>query len=151
MEIQFLHENFTEKDSKLLMDHIQRMGSGEAPFFSTTLSLVYDKLVEKAFPKHTSPGLGLGCQSVATPTPPVQASPSTPGIASSSNLQAPAPVPEPISSEATIKRVEYYQCVRCHGAVSEYDLRNSLHCPRCSGTGRNGRGKRRWSFMQVTT
>ncbi|KAF9642810.1 hypothetical protein BDM02DRAFT_3273313 [Thelephora ganbajun] len=53
MEIQFFHENFTEKDPKLLMDHIQRMASGEAPFFSTTLSLVYGKLLEKAFTQPT--------------------------------------------------------------------------------------------------
>ena len=47
MEIQFLHETFLGKDPKLLVDHIRRMGSGEAPLFSTTLSLVYDKLAEK--------------------------------------------------------------------------------------------------------
>ena len=51
MEIEFLHQKFTEKDPKLLMDHIQRMASGEAPFFATTLGVVYDKLAEKAFPK----------------------------------------------------------------------------------------------------
>lgn len=33
MEIQFLHERFTEKDPKLLIDHIQQMASGEHPTF----------------------------------------------------------------------------------------------------------------------
>jgi hypothetical protein len=49
MEIQFFHEMITEKDPKLLIDHIERMASGGTPFFPTTLSLVYDKLFEKAF------------------------------------------------------------------------------------------------------
>jgi len=68
MEIQFLHENFTEKDFRSLMDHIQSMASGEAPFFATTLSLVYGGLIRKAFSKHAPLGSGLGGQSVATPT-----------------------------------------------------------------------------------
>ena len=58
MEIQFLLKNFTEKDPKLLMDHVRRMASGEAPFFATTLSLVYGKLVEKVFTRPTSSSSG---------------------------------------------------------------------------------------------
>jgi len=73
MEIQFLHETFTEKDPKLLIDHIQRMVSGEAPFFPATLSLVYDRLVEQTFPKNVSPGSGpwgsTKSQTITTPTP----------------------------------------------------------------------------------
>ena len=49
MEIESLHKSFTEKDPELLMEHIQRMAYGETPLFATTLSFVYDKLVEKAF------------------------------------------------------------------------------------------------------
>ena len=60
MEIQFLHEKFTEKDPRLLIGHIQRMASGEAPFFATTLGLVYEKLVEKAFSRPVPSGSGLG-------------------------------------------------------------------------------------------
>jgi hypothetical protein len=49
MEIEFFHERFADKDPKLLIDHIERMASGGTLFFPTTLSLVYDKLFEKAF------------------------------------------------------------------------------------------------------
>ena len=49
MEIQFFHEMITRRDQKMLIDHIERMASGGTPFFPTTLSLVYDKLFEKAF------------------------------------------------------------------------------------------------------
>ena len=60
MEIEFLTSNFTKKNPKLLMKHIRRMASGGVPFFSTTLSLIYDKLVEKVFPQTIVPGSGLG-------------------------------------------------------------------------------------------
>ena len=50
-EVEFLHGKFTEPDSKLLMDHIQAMASGKAPFFPATLSLVYSKLFRKTFPE----------------------------------------------------------------------------------------------------
>ena len=104
MELQLLHERPAEKDLKSLMDYIQRMASGEAPFFSTTLSLVYDKLVENAFANPTFgsvPEKPTGSQGITTPTPPSQASTSTSSIVShttinaatsSSNLQAPASV-----------------------------------------------------------
>ena len=47
-EIDIFLENFTDEDPESLMDHIQRMSSGEAPFFPTTLSLLYGKLAEKS-------------------------------------------------------------------------------------------------------
>ena len=147
MEIQFLHENFTEKDFKSLMDHVQRMASGEAPFFATTLSLVYGGLVKKAFSKQTPFGSGLGGQSAATPTPPLEASTSTPTNASSPNSQAPAPAPTPISSDTTVGRVGL-KCARCSGVASVHDLRNGLYCPQCPVTGKNGRGQRGWPFMR---
>jgi hypothetical protein len=79
MEIQFFHERFTEKDPELLVDHIGRMASGEAPFIPATLSLVYDKLVESAFPKHIpsvlDPGSPIPRAPASTST---VASPSTP-------------------------------------------------------------------------
>jgi len=74
MEIQFLHEEFTKKDPKLLIDHVQRMMSGEAPLFSTTLSLVYDRLLEQAFPEDIpfDPSLTThtGDQNIRTSPPP---------------------------------------------------------------------------------
>jgi len=53
MEIWFLHERFTENYPKPLMDHTQRMASGETAFFLATLSLVYDRLVKKECSKGT--------------------------------------------------------------------------------------------------
>ena len=47
MEIQFFYENFTEKDPKLLVDHIKKMAAKEAPFFGTTLSLVLTSWLKK--------------------------------------------------------------------------------------------------------
>jgi len=160
MEIQFLHEQFTEKDPKLLIDHIQRMASGEAPFFSTTLSLVYDKLVEKAFTQQTSPGSRLekstGGQSVTT-APPLQ--PSTPAsgiglsptssVPSSSSPQVPAPVPGPILPSTFIKQTTL-KCVRCFRIRSIHDLYDGLYCPVCPPTGRNGKGEIGWAFLRCT-
>jgi hypothetical protein len=60
MEMQFLHESFLGKGPKLLVDHIRRMGSGEAPLFATTLSLVYEKLFEKTVAQSVASGPGLG-------------------------------------------------------------------------------------------
>ena len=56
MEVEFFQSNFTQPDPKVLMDHIQKMTSGEAPYFPETLSLVYGKLFSKAFPQTTFPG-----------------------------------------------------------------------------------------------
>ena len=59
-EIEFFHKNFTEKDLKLLMGHLQRMASGEEPYFPTTLSLVYDKRFRGTFAQPVAAGFGLG-------------------------------------------------------------------------------------------
>ena len=53
MEVQYFHKKFPGKDPKPLMDHIQKVASGEVSFFPNVLSLVYDKLFEKSFPKDT--------------------------------------------------------------------------------------------------
>jgi len=147
MEIQFLHENFTEKDSKSLTDHIQRMGSGEAPFFAATLSLVYGGLVENALSKHAPLDSGLGGQGTPTHTPHLHASTSTPNVTLSSNSQAPAPAPEPASSDTTTKWVGL-KCTRCYGVSSVRNLRDDLYCPQCPATGWNGRGR---PFMRCMT
>jgi len=74
MEIQFFHERVTKSDPKWLIDRIQRMASGEAPFLSATLSLVYDKPLEETFTKRKPFGLGPGgCveeESLGYPAPP---------------------------------------------------------------------------------
>ena len=144
MEIQLLHENFTENDPKLLTEQIQRMASGEAPFFATALSLVYDKLVEKAFaqPIPSSSGLGKSAevQSVADPCPPLQASTSissvpstsTSGDAPSSSPQAPAPDldPEPAPS-STSPSLVWLRCPQCGEPARMEDLHDGLRCPEC--------------------
>ena len=152
MEIQFLHDNFTEKDSKLLMGHIQKMAFGEAPFFATTLSLVYDKLVEKAFTQPIPSGSGIGksakVKSAADPRSPLQPPISVPGApptptlsnvpsTSSSVPQTPPPVPGPVPpSNAT--RFTWLRCHRCLGAVGLRDLHDDLRCPRCPASDERG-------------
>lgn len=58
VEVEFLQQIPTEWHSKLLMDHIQKMESGEAPFLPMTLSLIYSTLVRKALPQPTTSGSG---------------------------------------------------------------------------------------------
>jgi hypothetical protein len=60
VEIDFLHRTLAKKGPKLLMDHIQSMGSAEFTFYATTLSLVYDRLVQKVLQTHISFGTGAG-------------------------------------------------------------------------------------------
>ena len=90
IEIEFLHKSFTEKDPKLLMEHIQRMAYGEAPFYSTTLSFVYNKLVEKRFPQFIPSGSSLEesveFQSVADLCPPLSTSTSDNASSSSPKI-----------------------------------------------------------------
>jgi len=152
MEIQFIYKNFTEKDPKSLMDHIQSMASGEAPFFAKTLGLVYDGLVAKAFSKYIPLDSGLGSRGAATPTPPLQAPTPTPGITSSSNLRAPTPDPDPDPDPRDCGTDAVWaatlDCTRCYGITSVQDLRGGLYCPLCPETGRNGRGGIGWPFMR---
>ena len=126
MEIEFLHEKL-ERDPKLLMDHIKRMGSGEAPFFPLTLSLVYDKLVDKAFSKppfSSVLGCSAGSQSVTFPR----------------SFQA--PTPRPIIKQPGLK------CARCRHTALVHDLYDGLHCPQCPEKGKNGKGERGRPFMR---
>lgn len=155
LEIRCLHETFSEKDPKSLMEHIQRMASGEALLFPTTLSLVFDELVERAFTKHipfgSNPGKFTWGQSVTAPTPPpLRASTPIPSIASSSTpcvippsfLQAPTPVPGPVSPSTTAPLV-WLKCCRCGQPARSQDLYEGLRCPQCPPRGKKGR-----PFMQ---
>ncbi|KAF9650005.1 hypothetical protein BDM02DRAFT_1688248 [Thelephora ganbajun] len=155
MEIQFLHGKVIGEDPKLLMDHVHRMASGEIPFFPTTLSLVYDKLVEKSFTKPISFGLDFDSRtedkSPIDPTPPLQTSGSTPAIDASptinpvappSNSQAPASTTEPITLD-TPSNSTWLKCVRCGELARLRDLYEYLRCPRCPERGKSGR-----PFMQ---
>ena len=158
IEVQFLHENFTEKDPKLLMEHIQRMASGEAPFFATTLSLVYDKLVERAFARFIPSGSGLGkstqAQSVASPCPPLQAPTSISGVPSTSTSEAPSSVPQtpvpapnpgPIPS-STPPPLAWLRCNQCHVPARLEDLYHGMRCPECPERG-GGKGR---PFMECS-
>ena len=59
-EVEFFHKTFAGKDPKALMDHIEKMASGEAQFFPMTLSLVYGKLARKVLARPTAPEPSLG-------------------------------------------------------------------------------------------
>lgn len=73
MEIEFFDKNFIGRDPKSLMDHLRSVASGEASFFPNTLSLAYDKLFERSFPKNVSfdsgPSQFSGNQTATTSTP----------------------------------------------------------------------------------
>ena len=148
-EIRFLREKFTEKDHKSLMDQIQRMASEETPFFPTTFSLVYDKLLEDALsalaPNVASfsvPNVTLSFTHNGTlPSTHNAAFPSASSIISSSNLH--------VSLNATKEWVGLI-CARRRCVASVHDLYDGLHCPRCPDTGRNGRGEKGRPFMRCT-
>jgi hypothetical protein len=157
MEIEFFHERVTKKDPELLIAYIGRMASGDAPFFPTTLSLVYDKLVENAFPNHTPSGRDPGSPTlreststltVATSSTPIVTSSSAINLASSSRLQAPAPTPTVPSTTAT--KLARLVCIRtgCRRITSISNLYDGLHCPQCPETGLNGKGETGRPFMR---
>ena len=108
VEIEFFHENITNKDSKLLIDYLQSVGSGEIPFFSATLSLVYDGLFDKAFPKpspfNPGPGQVPGGQGAITPTP-TQASNSTSNATSSSISNTTPSVAPTVATSSTTSTI----------------------------------------------
>ena len=149
MEIQFFHQRVTEKHPKLLTDHIQRMASGEAPFFPTTLSLLYDKLVEKAFtnahPTVLVPAVALSASVPFAPLLPkhrlppptfLHLPPST--LSLRLPVQAPAfthvPVPPiTITSPTRLKCRQWGEPSRLR------DLVDGLRCPRCPTASKKAR------------
>lgn len=154
IEIEYF-KNSTERDPKLLMAHIQKTASAEPqPFFSTTLSLIYDKLVESIFTQPAASGSGLdkladlerGEQSVADaePAPAVQAPDPTSGAPSPSRPNT-QPVPDPHTDPEPVPMgAVWLECFQCSERARLRDLYNGLRCPRCPP--RNcGRGR---PFMQ---
>ena len=136
VEIEFLHNNLTKENSKkLLMEHIERMASGEAPFFSTTLSLVYDTLVEESSPQTTTSGPhpgkspGTGDQGVTDSTSHAnQPSTSIPTVTSPPSPQTSSPTP---GSPSTAARLAWLQCTKCGGCWGLKSLYEGVYCPKC--------------------
>ena len=159
MELQFFHERVNEMDPKLLIDRIRRMASGEVPLFPTMLSLVYDKVVEKALTKCTPFGPGpsdcAGGESLFRPTPPppqastsnfnIPPSPTVDTIDSFSNFQvlafAHGPVP-PITTPSA-----WLRCQKCGEVALLRDLYEGLRCPQCPTRGK----KKGRPFMECTS
>ena len=152
MEIEFFRGNLTEENPEFLMEHIQRMASGDAPFFSTTLSLVYRKLFEKVFPLPFAPVQGprkspipkdrnVTKPTLATRAPSsisnARAPPS--GTTLLSNRKTASPVPRKVPSNTT-GGTELLKCSQCGERAKVVELHNGLHCPWCpSGSGFMGR------------
>ena len=153
MEIQFLHEAFPGKGPKLLADHIRRMGSGEAPFYSMTLSLVYDRLAEKT----VAPSVPSGPISLpkfdavlGTDLPRAQTSFSFDWFSgtTSSGPRPPVPTPAPISRPDPPEGPSaWLVCSKCGEPASLGELYDGLKCPRCPPRG--GRGKRPYMICQL--
>ena len=153
MEIQFLHETFAGKEPKLLMDHIRRMGTGEAPFFSTTLSLVFDRLVEKTVALSVPSGSCLGKSTeiqntVAHTTLPQASTPASPSfwdsdavfptswgsVATSSSSRPPAPTPTPVSRSVLSSNqapLAWLVCTKCGQRALSAELYQGIRCPKC--------------------
>lgn len=108
MELEFFDRCCVEQKPKLL-EHIQGMSSGNAPFFPTTLSLIYEKLFGKAFAQSITPSSGLD---------------------KLGNQSAVGLTPSPVSL-STAFRVELLKCGWCGARVGLKDLHNSFHCPHC--------------------
>ena len=141
LEIQFLLEHLTEKNPRLLMDQIQRMASGEAQYFSATLSLLYDGLVKRAFAQSSGGGfwrptlVGAPTIQVSGSTPSVDL-PSTSGVPFHSLQEPPpTPVPEPGPLGAV-----WLECFQCGEYAQVTDLYDGLRCPQCpSRSAKKGR------------
>ena len=146
MEIEVLYQNFIKNDPKHLVDYIQRVASGEAPFFPTTLSLVFEKLIGTKLPKSDSEK-SLEGQNVTTPRP-AQASSSTsivaPSSISTSNASSSTtptvtrpPVAIPPAFPISVARPlpgpdqKWLLCRVCRGFTRVAYLSGGLHCPRC--------------------
>ena len=136
LEVQFLLENFTEKDPKFLMEHIQRMASGETPFLPSTLSLVYDKLIEKVFVRSTATGAGpgkpagTGGQSVKELAPSTQASNPTSSIKPFPTSPL-APSTQQAEPELVPPGAVWLECFQCGERARLRDLFDGLRCPLC--------------------
>ena len=140
MEIDFLLDDITEKNPKSLTDYIKSVAFGESLLFPTTLSLVYDGLVGRSFPKQEAGG-----QSAAERAP--RASNSTSGINPSPTL-APLPSTQQAEYEPEPELVPpgavWLTCFRCDEPARVQDLYAETRCPRCPSRGpRKGR-----PFMQ---
>lgn len=146
MEIQLLHKSFTEKNPKELVEHIQNMAFGDAPFFSTTLGLVYDKLVERVLTQSIASGSGPGNpteaenQSVSEPAPVTQPSNPRVSVEPSPTLTVPPLPTQQPSAPAPGLGAVWLECFQCGEAAMMRDLYDGLRCPQCpSRSSKKGR------------
>ena len=119
MEVDFFLENFTGKDPELLKDHAQKMSSGEAPYFPTTLGLLYAKLAGKVFARPIASGSGL--------KKPTDAGGGGPVLAAKARVESQLRCP--IASCGTVSKLErLYLGVYCPG----WHSLQFMHCPKCN-------------------
>lgn len=163
MEVELLHESFSEQCPKVITDHIQDMTSGKAPYSPATLSFVYDRLIGRNIPIGSNSGNVFGGQGVinsthlspfASPfTPNAKSSATsvicgvygtTPASSSASKPPVLAPTPAPSRTYATMERLK---CVRCRRSKQVGQLYDGLHCPGCPINGKNGMGVQGRPFM----
>jgi hypothetical protein len=173
MEIEVLFQHLTKEDPKLLMDYIQSVTRGEATFFPTTLSWVYDRQMGREFPQG---GTRSGPDSEKDPRPcgqnddwgygqnvdlaggqgedwggnqnadtldPLQAS-------SSSSTPAPTFAATPTTPATTFADQQWLTCARCRKKAKLEQLLDGLHCPRCTEDGKNGLGVMGRPYMRCS-
>lgn len=117
MEIKFFLENSTEIHESL-KDHLERMSSGEAPFFPAMLTLLYGQLARKVFPRSAASGSSLG-----RPTETVE-------------IRLLLDLPHATRRPGTCKLM----CPRCRTCANLAELNGGLYCPLCR---RKQKGKKR--------
>ena len=111
MEINFFLKVFTKKKPESLMDHIQRMSSGEATFFPLTLSYLYSKLARNVFTQPIASGSSLR-KSAQT---------GDQGVTGSS-----------LNAQTIASSAVQLVCHRCGEHARLQELFCGLRCPQCS-------------------
>lgn len=117
MEIEFLRRNLTEQNPESFLDHIRGLVPGESQFVPETMSLVFSKLLERAFPQPTPPGPD-----------------SNSSVVSSSGPQVSAPVSKPVPQRSTLL-VVLLKCSQCGERAPLGALHDGRYCPRCPSKG----------------
>jgi hypothetical protein len=137
MEIKLFHEFFTGQNPKSLMDHIQRMASGEAPYFPATLSLVYGTLAKKVLLPPIASGSGseksgeTRDKGVVEPVPTIQTSNSTPNVDPFDNCIVRLICPRCGQTERLVALFGDLLCPKCP-RINRKRGRPRMQCPLCN-------------------